>query len=651
MKEPLVSIIVPVFQVEQYLGRCLDSICKQTYRNVEILLVDDGSRDGSGDICDEYANNDPRIQVIHQENKGLSAARNKGIEISNGDYLTFVDSDDYLLHDKYIELLVEALKENKAQISMCGQITFGFDFQPNYEVVYDKTKVVSGRDILLQRAGVFGDCYWNVLAKLFDKSLFSDLRFPEGHLLEDTAILHRILLPASTVSVLGIRMYGKYLHQNSIMGTMNPKKKFMESMYAFNDRLNYYREEKDSELEKRALFEKTADKAIYYLRSADKAAADTYDDIPAEDRPSMRDLKEVFDYYFPGKKREGNHYKNKKRVILHIGQTKTGTTAIQAFLKRNRKELEKQGICFYQPVEFVVDSFRNAAFVATSVMKQNAPVIDELPDSQLRLEKWLFTEYAKPFENVIMSNEVDWINGIRDKDFWPSLRSYYENIFGTNIDFLIVVSLRRQDDWIFSNWKEYIGSLRVPEQRDFKTYLDDLKKEGVLDYRNGLQLLKETYGKDNLCVIPYNNKIMGGNGIIDDFCEIVGIKTNEEFVYPTAKFNLSITGEIAMAMQMIKRREVDSKIDKFRLEWAAEMLSEFYPETERLHPLSFDDRKELVEIYSDGNNDIAKEFLGINKMFDDTIDDYRILEYNPERDILNAQKIIDFAALLPERNR
>ena len=189
MKLPLISIIVPIYQVEKYLRSCLDSICAQTYKNLEILLIDDGSTDRSGEICEEYAKNDQRIVVIHQENKGLSAARNKGIEISSGDYLTFVDPDDLLLHDRYIELMLEALLRDKAQISICGQITFGGRAQPEYWIEYEKSRTAAGRDILDQKSGVPESYSWNVLSKLFERSIFSDLRFPEGHLLEDTAII------------------------------------------------------------------------------------------------------------------------------------------------------------------------------------------------------------------------------------------------------------------------------------------------------------------------------------------------------------------------------------------------------------------------------------------------------------------------------
>lgn len=114
----MISVIIPVYNVEEYLERCVNSVLKQTYNDLEIILVDDGSTDNSGKICDELKNKDDRIIVIHKENQGLSASRNIGIEKATGEYITFVDSDDYILEDMY-ETLYKNLIRNDADISMC----------------------------------------------------------------------------------------------------------------------------------------------------------------------------------------------------------------------------------------------------------------------------------------------------------------------------------------------------------------------------------------------------------------------------------------------------------------------------------------------------------------------------------------------------
>ena len=132
-----ISIIVPIYNIEKYLPRCLDSILAQTYKNLEVILVDDGSVDNSGMIADKYARNDQRINVIHQVNKGVSAARNAGLDLATGDYIGFVDGDDYIEKDMYERLLFNAIKY-KADISHCGyQMVF-----PNRVDYYYDTKEI-----------------------------------------------------------------------------------------------------------------------------------------------------------------------------------------------------------------------------------------------------------------------------------------------------------------------------------------------------------------------------------------------------------------------------------------------------------------------------------------------------------------------------
>jgi minor teichoic acid biosynthesis protein ggaB len=119
MHEELVSVIVPVYNVENYLRECLDSIVAQTYRNIEVILIDDGSKDSSGEICDEYADKDNRVKVIHKENGGVSAARNTGLDVAKGEWISYVDSDDYI-EDTMLENLICLAKENDVELAMCS---------------------------------------------------------------------------------------------------------------------------------------------------------------------------------------------------------------------------------------------------------------------------------------------------------------------------------------------------------------------------------------------------------------------------------------------------------------------------------------------------------------------------------------------------
>ena len=147
MNNELISVIVPVYNVEKYLRYCLDSILNQTYKNLQVILVDDGSADGSGAICDEYANNDARVEVFHQKNAGPSTARNKGLELAKGDYLSFVDSDDRM-HPKMLEDLVRSLVEYpECQISIC-QFKFEESYSPFENVTYRVDRIVDGESLI-----------------------------------------------------------------------------------------------------------------------------------------------------------------------------------------------------------------------------------------------------------------------------------------------------------------------------------------------------------------------------------------------------------------------------------------------------------------------------------------------------------------------
>ena len=148
MSEPLISVIVPVYNVEKYIAACVDSILAQTYTNLEILLVDDGSTDSSGALCDEYARRDVRVRVIHQENGGLSDARNTGMQSAQGTYFAFVDSDDFIAGD-YIAYLYGMIEKHHAQIAVCGyQKVYPGDENSCYGTQTDKHNSVDRKSVV-----------------------------------------------------------------------------------------------------------------------------------------------------------------------------------------------------------------------------------------------------------------------------------------------------------------------------------------------------------------------------------------------------------------------------------------------------------------------------------------------------------------------
>ena len=229
MKE-LISIIVPVYNVEKYLEKCVKSIIQQTYENIEIILVDDGSKDNSGKICDELEQKDNRIKVIHKENGGLSDARNAGLKIATGKYIGFVDSDDYIQEDMF-ETLYKLNKENNSDISIVS-----------YYEIYNE-KVISVRDSkkleILNKIDAIKELLidtkiqsyaWN---KLFKRELFNNIEFPTNKNFEDIATTLLLFERANKIVLLEDPKYYYSRRDDSIVGVKNYKtyKDYLDVIY------------------------------------------------------------------------------------------------------------------------------------------------------------------------------------------------------------------------------------------------------------------------------------------------------------------------------------------------------------------------------------------------------------------------------------
>ena len=225
----LITIVVPVYKVEQYLGKCVDSIRKQTYPHLEIILVDDGSPDNCGSMCDEYAACDDRIVVIHKENGGLSDARNAALDIARGNYITFIDSDDYIQVD-YIEYLYVLLKKSNADMSICefDYITedgkrLNHPLENGTEMLLDQKEAL--RYLLKQKP------YSNSASgKLFKTSHFQDIRFPKDRLYEDTATTYKLFLKAEKI-IFGARPLYYYVARNGSISRSAFSVRQMEGLY------------------------------------------------------------------------------------------------------------------------------------------------------------------------------------------------------------------------------------------------------------------------------------------------------------------------------------------------------------------------------------------------------------------------------------
>lgn len=259
-REPLVSVIVPVYNVEKYLHQCVDSIINQTYRNLEIILVDDGSPDNCGAICDEYALKDRRILVIHQENQGLSAARNAGLDIASGDYIVFVDSDDWIAEDM-IQLLLSRQEQTGADMVLCNIKPF---YPPQYKGWMRKVscfgcEVLSQIEFSERLTEYYSWIYCVAWNKLYKKEIWEQLRFPLDHIHEDEATVHRVLERCSKIATIAQSLYYYRQVPDSITG-QGVRIQSVDKLCALADRIVCAEEHRWTKL-----LEATLKGYLYYL--------------------------------------------------------------------------------------------------------------------------------------------------------------------------------------------------------------------------------------------------------------------------------------------------------------------------------------------------------------------------------------------------
>lgn len=217
MENPLISVIVPIYKVEQYLDKCITSIVNQTYKNLEIILVDDGSPDNCPTICDKWKELDNRIIVIHKENGGLSDARNAGLDICKGDYIAFVDSDDYIHLDMYNELITTMLKHN-CDIVQCEHINVyeNQEVESHYSnYIYKEYNVEEALHSLILESPL-RQVVWN---KLYKRNIFDNLRFEVGKLNEDDFFTYQAFHICKKVGYINKVLYYYLIRNSSIMGT------------------------------------------------------------------------------------------------------------------------------------------------------------------------------------------------------------------------------------------------------------------------------------------------------------------------------------------------------------------------------------------------------------------------------------------------
>ncbi len=239
----LISVIVPVYNVSVYLKKCVESILNQTFTNIELILVDDGSTDSGPGMCDEFAVTDSRVKVIHQKNQGLSAARNAGLDLASGDYIAFVDGDDYLREDM-LEKMYERLVKDQSELAICDICYVDQNYReiimPNLSGVQDGIMDESDFwDALYHDKPIFCTVACN---KLYHKSLFNDARYRLGKVHEDEFIIHEIVSRVKKISILRDKFYFYLQREGSItqkapsIGKLDKAEAAIERSYYFYHR-------------------------------------------------------------------------------------------------------------------------------------------------------------------------------------------------------------------------------------------------------------------------------------------------------------------------------------------------------------------------------------------------------------------------------
>ena len=266
----LVSVIVPVYNVEKFLDHCIESIVGQTYSNIELILVDDGSTDSSGSLCDNWKTKDSRVVVCHQNNKGLSGARNTGIDISKGDYLCFIDSDDFVTAN-YVESFVNEIEATNADFVLCDIISSKFT---DASMELDENRILSPEDCRnwltnpISREYVLMVVAWN---KLYKRKLFESFRFPDGKLHEDEFMINHMIYNIDKVAYISKANYVYRNNEASITGKDNANNiKHLNGVEAYEERLSIALKHNDDEFASTTLKWSLLKLAHFYKNGNDK---------------------------------------------------------------------------------------------------------------------------------------------------------------------------------------------------------------------------------------------------------------------------------------------------------------------------------------------------------------------------------------------
>ncbi|GHH98659.1 glycosyltransferase [Neobacillus kokaensis] len=264
MYNQLISVIVPVFNVEKYLSKCIDSILNQTYKNLEIILVNDGSKDSCAEICENYAKLDDRIRVIHKENGGLSSARNAGLKIAKGEFIGFVDSDDWVDKDMY-EILISKAIHTDADIVEC-KIRYIFK---DHSEGHDTLELIECDNITALNYFLSNYRFFKpvVVNKLYKRKIFNNLNFKEGYIHEDGFFTYQALFSARKILYIGLTKYNYLQGRDGSIMTENFGENRLVILEAFKERTSFLEDKGYNSLAKKSFEEYLGTLLMFYINA------------------------------------------------------------------------------------------------------------------------------------------------------------------------------------------------------------------------------------------------------------------------------------------------------------------------------------------------------------------------------------------------
>lgn len=303
MKE--ISVIVPVYNVENYLDQCIQSILNQSFPKFELILINDGSTDRSGEICERYAKKDDRITLIHQENKGLSMARNKGLKVATGEYITFVDSDDSI-HSALLNTLYSNLMEHQADISIVNYQSVVKNAVPENIRVKNNVKVLDNITAVNKVVGKNETNMIIAMGKLYKSNLFDGIQYPQGKYHEDEFVTYRLLYQAKKVVISGAKLYYYIQRKDSITGNSYSLKR-LEKLEGLNEAIDFFEEKNEKELKIKAKIRYLLNIQIAYYR----VKYELVDEIQI-----LKTLKKEYDFQYQTLKNTGERLSLFQTVIF-----------------------------------------------------------------------------------------------------------------------------------------------------------------------------------------------------------------------------------------------------------------------------------------------------------------------------------------------